>query len=332
MRLDVIIPTHNRAGLLARTLGSLLAADPPEAIEVCVLVVDNCSTDTTPEVVESFRERFEGRLQYVYEGTPGRSNALNTGIRRTTGELVATIDDDEEVDRTWLRVIESAFHDPGTDFIGGPYVPRWSVERPAWIGTAYRAAVGWVDAGSEVRQYGPGFNAMLMGGNAVLRRRVLAEAGPYATDLGRTTTRLMSCEDEDMFKRLLAVGARGFYRPDLVIHHYVPAERVRKSYFRRWCFWRGVSLGLLDRKQPSEVAYVLGVPRHMIGSAARGAIDNVRRFFGRRDPARTFANELAWWDLAGFVYGRLWYRTPRDERPRAAQTATAPESTWREAR
>lgn len=309
MRLDLVIPTHNRATLLARTLESLIAAEPP-SFAVSVTVVDNRSTDGTRTLVESYKDRFRGRLRlhYLYEAAPGRSFALNAGIRAGTGEIVATIDDDEEVDTRWFRVVEEAFADPATDFIGGPYVPRWGAERPGWLGSSYRAVVGWVDSGPERRQYGPGFDAMLMGGNAAIRRRVLDQVGLYSTDLGRTATRLLAGEDDDMFKRLLAAGARGFYRPDLVIYHFVPPERLRKQYFRRWCFWRGVSQGVLDRRQPANVTYLLGVPRYMIGKALRATADTARRVFAGREPERLFTNELAWWDLAGFVYGKHWYR------------------------
>ena len=234
--LDVVIPTFNRAPLLRRTLDSLLAADPPAAMSFAVTVCDNRSTDDTRAVVAEYQPRFAGRLHYVYETVPGRSAALNAGIAATTGDLVAMIDDDEEVDRTWLRCIERAFEDPATDFIGGPYVPRWTVEPPKWLPPGYGSVIGRVDSGSEVRQYGPGFDGMLMGGNAVIRRALLTRVGPYRTDLGRSPTRLLSCEDDDMFQRLLAAGARGFYRPDLIIHHYVAPERVSKSYFRRWCY------------------------------------------------------------------------------------------------
>ena len=112
-----------------------------------------------------------------------------------------------------------------------------------------------------------------------------------------------------MFNRLLAIGARGYYRPDLVILHYVPPERLTKRYFRRWSFWHGVSLAVLDKRAPEPVPYVLGVPRHMIGSAVRAAIDTVQRIFDRREPAQTFKNELAWWDLAGFFYGKHVHRS-----------------------
>ena len=305
MRLDVVIPTHNRAWLLPRTLESLLNAERPQGLDVRVVAVDNRSTDDTRAVIESFMGRFAGRLSYLYESRPGRSHALNAGIAAATGDLVGMIDDDEEVDRQWLMTIATAFADSGTDFIGGPYLPVWGAERPAWLGTGYGSAVGWAECGPDIHQYGPGFDAMLMGGNAVIRRSILERVGPYAADLGRTPGgRLLSCEDEDMFARLLAIGARGFYRPDLIIHHYVPPERLTKRYFRRWCFWRGVSQGLMDRRRRAPVPYLLGVPRYMVGAALRGALDTARALFAPSDPARRFRNELAWWDLAGFMYGK----------------------------
>lgn len=312
MRLDVVIPTYNRAWLLPRTLESLLAAERPEGLHVQVTVVDNRSTDGTRDLVESFIPRFEGRLRYLFEAKPGRSHALNTGIAASSADLVGMIDDDEEVDPTWLRTIARAFEDPRTDFIGGPYLPVWGGVRPDWVGNAYGSVIGWVDSGTSIQQFGPGCDAMLMGGNAVIRRSLLERVGPYSGDLGRTPGgRLLSCEDEDMFARLLAVGARGFYRPDLIIHHYVAPERLTKRYFRRWCFWRGVSQGTIDRRRPADVPYLLGVPRYMIGSAVRGVFDTLRALIPRRDPARIFKNELAWWDLAGFVYGKHFYGIDR---------------------
>jgi glycosyltransferase involved in cell wall biosynthesis len=309
MRLDVVIPTYNRAALLTRALESLLAADWPTGLDVCVTVIDNRSADDTRAVVDSFVPRFHGWLQYVYEAKAGRSYALNAGIAATGGDLVGMIDDDEEVDRAWLLTIAAAFEDPTTDFIGGPYVPRWGGERPAWLGTAYKAAIGWVDSGPRIQQYGPTFEGILMGGNAVIRRPILERVGGYAADLGRTSDgRLLACEDRDMYNRLLEIGAKGFYRPDLVILHYVPPERLTKRYFRRWSFWHGVSLGVLDRRRPEPVPYLLGVPRYMFGLAVRAMVDTARRIFRRREPSRMFKNELAWWDLAGFFYGKHLFR------------------------
>ena len=305
--LDVVIATHNRANLLADAIDSVFQATPAP-FTTSVIVVENNCTDGTADVLSAATARHGDRVRVVHERKPGRSPALNAGIAAAAGDLVATIDDDETVNHDWLLVIAEAFADPGTDFIGGPYVPRWGADRPAWLGSSYHGVIGWVDSGPDIRRYGPGFDAMLMGGNAVFRRHVLARVGPYPTDIGRKPDRLLAGEDEEIFRRLLGIGAVGYYRPDLIIHHFIPPERLRKDYFRRWCFWRGVSMGVVDRRKPEEVRYALGVPRYMFGRAFRAAGDTVRRMLKGREPERVFSNELAWWDLAGFVYGKHWYR------------------------
>jgi hypothetical protein len=68
-------------------------------------------------------------------------------------------------------------------------------------------------------------------------------------------------------------------------------------------------MGVVDRRKPEEVPYSFGVPRYMLGRAVRAAGDTVQRVFSGREPDRAFTNELAWWDLAGFVYGKHWYRS-----------------------
>ena len=94
-----------------------------------------------------------------------------------------------------------------------------------------------------------------------------------------------------MFARLLLFGARGFYRPDLIIHHYVPPERLTKQYFRRWCFWRGVSQGVLDRRRPAGVPHLLGVPRYLYRKALTSAWGAGAKTL-RRDVTGAFDDEL----------------------------------------
>ena len=323
MRLDVIIPTYNRCELLERTLASLLAAEVPPGLDARVTVVDNNSRDRTREVVEGWKERFGGRLGYVFEGrAQGRSPAVNAGILATSGDLVGIIDDDEEVERGWLSCIAEVFGAGSVDFIGGPCLPRWGAEPPGWLPADYHGVIGWVDGGERVVNFDE-FPGILMGGNAVLTRAVLERVGLYSTELGRTDKALLSCEDEELYGRLRAAGARGFYRPDLIIYHYVPPERLTKRYFRRWCFWRGVSRGVIDRGQRAQVVYLAGVPRFLYGRAARGLMRRakgalVRAGYGHD---RRFSDELAAWDLAGFFYGKHFYKA---EPSGAARGAAAP--------
>src|ERR1044072_2550049 len=254
MRLDVIVPTYNRQDLLPAALNSLFAAEIPPGLEVTVTVVDNNSTDGTRGVIESFQERCGERMRYCCEKQQGRSHALNAGITATTGDLIGIIDDDEEIDAAWYKTAFEAFRDTELDFIGGPYVPRWSIPPPEWMPSNYGSVVGSVDGGDKEVPFDKNYPGILMGGNAILRRSVFSKIGLYTTWLGRTDKGLLSGEDEELYGRLLASGAQGMYLPRLRIYHHVPPERLTRKYFRSWCFWRGGWLGLLERTRKQQVA------------------------------------------------------------------------------
>lgn len=306
MRLDVVIPTYNRQQSLSRTLYSFHRAGVPKGLIVGITVVDNNSSDDTRLVVERWREKLPG-LSYVYENRQGRSFALNAGIDATSGDLIGFIDDDEEIEESWYETVYDAFTTRDVDFIGGPYIPKWEIEPPKWLPKKYCGVIGDIQAGDEIVPFDESYPGILMGGNAVLTRTILNRVGLYMTSVSRKGKKLLAGEDEDMYQRLLMAKAKGVYLPHLRIFHHIPAERLTKRYFRRWCFWRGVSSGVLDRERRAEATYLFGVPRYLYGAAARGMLSNVVNVFSRRDPSDRFSNELASWDLAGFFYGKHFY-------------------------
>jgi glucosyl-dolichyl phosphate glucuronosyltransferase len=306
MRLDVVIPTYNRSTLLKKTLRSLLDARVPPGLDVQITVVDNNSKDDTRDTVLAQQSAASLPIHYVFEKRQGRSPALNAGVAATTGTHVGFIDDDEEIDASWYEQVFSVFSENDIDFIGGPYIPRFESAVPEWLPREYNSVIGAVDGGTERVPFDRNYPGILMGGNAVFTRETLERVGPYSTSLGRSGNRLLSCEDEDMYERLLAAGARGMYVPELVIYHFVPTERLTKRYHRAWCFWQSVSSAVLDRIRPQPTAYVLGVPRYFYGRALRGTLQLARIW--NREPADRFSKELALWELAGFFYGKHFYR------------------------
>lgn len=272
LTLDVVLPTFNRADLLAKTIESLRSAVRPKELGVTLWVIDNNSKDHTEQAVRNYLGKFPFPIHYLREKKQGYSAALNTGIKAGRGNLVGMINDDEEVDTGWLQAIYRFFSETSFDFAGGPYAPNWGAPKPDWITREFGGIVGWVDGGAERQEYGPNFNGILMGGNAVIRRSAFDKVGLYDTDLGRTDKGLNSCEDQEMYYRLLAHGLRGMYLPEMVIHHYVPPERMTRSYHRRWCWGRGTSLGKLSRKKQPETAQIFGIPRWQIRHTVIGLI------------------------------------------------------------
>jgi glucosyl-dolichyl phosphate glucuronosyltransferase len=307
MKLDVVLPTFNRSKLLSRTLDSLMRARIPAELDVTVFVVDNNSKDDTRAVVQSYQDRWP-ILRYIVEREQGSSAALNAGIRAGCGELIATLNDDEEVDVRWFEVIRDfALGHPEFAFAGGPYRPNWSQKKPNWITKDhFGAVIGWVDAGDRAGEYGVTINGMPMAGNAVFRRFVFDRVGLYNTSLGRFDKGLSACEDEDMFHRLTDAKLRGVYLPDLVIFHYVPPERMTRTYYRKWCLGRGTSHGKLCRNRRPDVAAILGIPRWEIRRALVGVSRAILGLFGRVPAATAFSGELYAWDLLGFIKGRFF--------------------------
>jgi glycosyltransferase involved in cell wall biosynthesis len=308
MRLDVLIPTFNRADRLGRTLDSLLAARVPPGLTVTITVVNNNCTDHTEATVAARTQR-DDRVRQVFARVQGRSPALNAGITATTGDLVGMVDDDEEVDASWYEVIARAFADPDLDFIGGPYVPDWESPPPDWLPLECGSVVGAVDGGDKEVPFDAQFPGVLMGGNAVIRRRVIERIGLYAQNLGRVGHRLLSGEDREFYNRLLESGARGRYLPQLIIHHFIPAERCTKRYFRKWMFWHGVSMGVLSRQDKGTGPTHLRLEPWRFKQGAKALLTAVANTVGfRKEPSRAFRDEIFVWELVGMVYGATLYR------------------------
>jgi len=91
MRCSVVIPTYNRAELLAWTLDALVRQDlPKEDFEV--LVVDDGSSDDTRERVAGFESRLD--IRYFHQPDEGYrvATARNVGIRAARGEVCVLVD------------------------------------------------------------------------------------------------------------------------------------------------------------------------------------------------------------------------------------------------
>jgi glycosyltransferase involved in cell wall biosynthesis len=270
----VIIPTYNRAALLAQTLERL--ADTRCHIPTWeVVVVDNNSTDDTRAVVESRRAAFPVPLRYVFEPAQGRSRALNTGIAACSAHVLVFIDDDVLVADGWLDAATAPLLAAGDlEYTGGPVRPLWGAPRPDWLSPNKSDLWGTI----AILDYGPEAfvfeerRRVPLGANMAARRTLFDRIGLFSARLGRTGSRLLGQEVPELLARARAAGARGLYVPEMIVDHHVPASRLQKSYFRRWWYGKGISRAELDRLQPlnelgvdlSRAKQLFGMPRFML--------------------------------------------------------------------
>lgn len=306
MKLNVIVPTYNRAASLAKTLASLAAARLPENFEIAVTVVDNNSTDDTKQIVEKMQPQFTRiKLEYLFEKKQGRSHALNAGIRRADGDLLSGIDDDEEIDENWFVEVEKIFRErwDEIDFVGGKLLPNWETAPPTWVEPLKDGVICWRDYGDEEWVY-TRKTPMITGGHGIFKRSIFEEIGLYDENVGAQGKGFISGEDEILYDQLLTRGKRGVYNPKLIIYHYVPAYRLDKNYYRRWLFGVGISRCLADTHyKPFDGAILLGVPRWMYRTAAAGVVAKIKFLIERRE-ADALAAENQTMLFAGYFYGR----------------------------
>ena len=88
---SVIIPTHNRAALVVEAIDSVLRQT---YAQLEVLVVDDGSTDETPEVLRQQAQK-DPRVRFVRHENRGVAAARNTGLSHARGELIGFCDSDD---------------------------------------------------------------------------------------------------------------------------------------------------------------------------------------------------------------------------------------------
>lgn len=112
-RVSVVVASYNGERTLHGCLNSLRQLNYPDFE---IILVDDGSTDSTPEIAKSF----PGVRCFRHEKNLGLSVARNTGISAATGEIIAFTDSDCRADEDWLRYLAGDLLDSGFAGIGGP--------------------------------------------------------------------------------------------------------------------------------------------------------------------------------------------------------------------
>jgi glycosyltransferase involved in cell wall biosynthesis len=305
MDITVIVCTYNRCQVLATCLRSLAASKLSSAVEWEVLVIDNNSNDQTRDMAQEFCRQYPGRFRYLFEPKPGKSYALNSGIRDASGKILAFTDDDLSVEVTWLANLTKPLLDPQYSGVGGRTLPKWKCTPPAWLPLAdlYALAPAAIfDPGGRSRE----LMEAPFGNNMALRKELFEQHGGFRTDLGPSPGGLVcGGEDTELGERLLAAGERFWYESSAVVYHPVGEDRMRQEYFLAWWFDKARA-GVRAQGVPRGTKWFLGpIPAYLF---RRLVVWTLRWMLAIR-PSRRFEYKLKVWRTAGEIVE--CYRGPR---------------------
>jgi len=193
---SIIIPVYNDEKHVADAIESALNQTMKE---VEVIVVDDGSTDGTPEVLK----RYEGRITIIRQENRGVSAARNAGISASRGKYVCFLDSDDTMMPNKAEVQARALEAHSDAGLCHGIWQKIDIRNGAVLNT-YQVWPGILD-----RESGP-FPPFFQLGAAMFRRE-------WVTNIGAFDEALCRAMDTDLHYRLWAAGCRFLSHSDMVL-------------------------------------------------------------------------------------------------------------------
>ena len=262
-KVSIIICSYNRANYIGAALDALYiqtsGVDQFEAI-----VVDNNSTDGTPEVFATWRAIHpDGNFYYTTETNQGASYARNTGASMAKYDWLCFIDDDAIAHKDFVQNIIKHINDqPFVHGFGGRIIPRYIPAEPKWMSYYVASMVGNFD-------YSPIACAFKNGkypleSNMIVSKKIFDQIGGFNTQLpGVVGTVRIGGEGKDLFYKILQLGHTIYYDPSIIVEHVVETKKLTSEYMYRVA--SGIGRGERTRtKAISNKAFVSKIVEYLL--------------------------------------------------------------------
>ncbi len=206
--ITVLLPGHNEADGLRRTVGSL---HRQSLAPTQIIVVDDGSTDSMSDIAADLRR--EGAVDLVLRShlRSGKSAAANLGLRYATGSYVVIADIDTEFAPDAIERMHNEFKDPSVGAVAGNLGVRNAFESL----TTIVQAIQYLVSISTGRIFADAFNILFIVSGAVgmFRRNALVGVGGWEVGPG---------EDADLTEKLRRAGWRIAFAPGAMAYTDVP--------------------------------------------------------------------------------------------------------------
>jgi glycosyltransferase involved in cell wall biosynthesis len=257
----VIVCVRNGQATIGEQLAALAQLNYPDPWEL--VVVDNCSTDSTREVVSQWRARLPNLRIVPANDRAGLAYARNVGVAAATGQLLAFCDADDVADPEWLSELVTGTRQ--ADIVGG----RLEVELlNTELARRWRGLLEGDLRRPTVLDYLP----YAVGANFAVRREAFERVG------GCDEAFTFCGDDVDLSWRIQRGGGRLAFREGAIMHYRLRPDLIGLTRQR---YRYGRAEGLLRTKFADAVAptswreslwvdrYLLKRSWHLAGGAAR---------------------------------------------------------------
>jgi glycosyltransferase involved in cell wall biosynthesis len=245
----VVVTTYNQATYIGQTLESVFrqTLQPAE-----VIVVDDGSTDGTPEQIAVF----QNRVISLRQGNQGVAAARNAGVRAATGELVALLDGDDLWDQHKLEYQVHAFAaHPQSGLIAGD-VCHFNNDSILWTDFLKRTVLN----GSDAPLHSGRYFTSLVNQNIICTTSQVMIPAQVLRDVGPSDTRFPLASDYDLYLRIAAKYPITFVNQVLTRWRFLESSASGPKS-RRGFRWSADTIGVL-RKHSKELPMELRPEAH----------------------------------------------------------------------
>jgi glycosyltransferase involved in cell wall biosynthesis len=231
--ISVVICTYNRAELLANSLQTICEQTINKS-DYEVLVVDNNSQDSTPNLTKTFCRNYPN-IRYFLEKRQGLSHARNRGWQEAKGLYVAYVDDDCKMPIQWLKIAMKIIDRIAPAAFGGPAYAFYNSPKPYWWKDSYGTyQQSQVPRPLRALEY-------LKGNNIFFRRDVLEGMDGFDARLGMSDKNLGYHEETELQIRIRDSMPNEliYYDPELHVYHLVRPETMTWRWILNSCLASG---------------------------------------------------------------------------------------------
>ena len=227
--ISLIVPAFNEEITIKKSIQSLIDLDYPNYE---IIVVDDGSTDGTLSIAKEFQK---SKVKVIHQANSGKSNALNNGIKNSTGEIIVTVDADTNLEKDSLKKISARFaKNKQIGAVAGnvKVIPENSIMNIIQ-GTEYTVGINLVRKAQSML----GCVMIVPGPIAALKREAVEKVGLFSSDT--------FAEDFDITMKILEQGYKVEYEDTAI--SYTDAPKNLEDFMKQRRRWYRGMLQVLDK-------------------------------------------------------------------------------------
>lgn len=240
---SIMVPAHNEAKVITKTVESLLALSYPHDRYEIIVINDN-SSDNSSVLLGNLQARYPERNLIILNtdnviGGKGKSNALNLGFKQSKGELIAIYDADNTPEKTALTYLVSEIrHDASLGAVIGKFRTR---NRDASLLTRFinieTLSFQWMAQAGRWKLFKL---CTIPGTNFIVRRSIIEQMGGWDVKA--------IAEDTEISFRIYLMGYKIKFQPKSVTWEQEP--QTVKVWFKQRTRWAKGNIYVIVKNIP----------------------------------------------------------------------------------